>query len=549
LRYLDGIGAIPDYGAANALTVGKAIHAGLEKGVEAAVGEYLMSFPVIGDEHIEESMKLERLIPLAKGMLPDGGEFEVEITNSDFTGFIDFLATENGVDYDMYDFKHSNNTSKYRESGQLHVYKYFFELLNPGKRISRMFFLMIPKTGIKRGKKEEIGRFRERIQAELDKIEPFLVPIEYDFQKVMGFMLSVKHALEAQTHEKRQTYLCSWCEYQDYCEKGETYMLLPKNERRNIEKVTKRTLWLYGSPFSGKTTFANKFEDPLMLNTDGNIKFVDAPFISIKNEVKAEGRMTKTTLAWEVFKGAVDELERKEGGFKTIIVDLLEDLHEHCRVYMYQKMGITHESDDGFKAWDKVRVEFLSTLRRLMNLDYENIILISHEDASKDITRKGGDKITAIKPNLQEKTSNKVSGMVDIVARVVADGDARTLSFKSDAVVFGGGRLTVGQREIPLDYAEFLKVYDEANKNAASSMRASESANGSAAKAEPEAEVAEQGTTERARRARKATGAHEHDGAHGAEEAPSNVSEEAPSIVSEEPEGKPATRTRKRRAE
>jgi hypothetical protein len=137
-------------------------------------------------------------------------------------------------------------------------------------------------------------------------------------------------------------------------------------------------------------------------------------------------------------------------------------------------MGITHESDDSFRAWDKVRTEFLSTLKKLMNLDYENIILISHEDTSKDITKKGGDKITAIKPNLQEKTANKVAGMVDIVARVVADGEIRTLSFKTNEVIFGGGRLTASTNEIPLDYAAFLEVYEEANKNAVAKMKGEE---------------------------------------------------------------------------
>lgn len=70
---------------------------------------------------------------------------------------------------------------------------------------------------------------------------------------------------------------------------------------------------------------------------------------------------------------------------------------------------------------------------------YENIILISHEDTSKDITKKGGDKITAIKPNMQDKVALKVAGMVDIVARIVADGDDRTFNFKSNEVIFGGG--------------------------------------------------------------------------------------------------------------
>ena len=52
---------------------------------------------------------------------------------------------------------------------------------------------------------------------------------------------------------------------------------------------------------------------------------------------------------------------------------------------------------------------------------------------------------------------------VDIVARVVADGDERILSFKTNEVIFGGGRLSVTDKVIPLDYDEFLKVYEESN--------------------------------------------------------------------------------------
>jgi len=243
-------------------------------------------------------------------------------------------------------------------------------------------------------------------------------------------------------------------------------MLLPKNERRTINAITKKTLWLYGAPFSGKTTLANKFPDPLMLNTDGNIKFVDAPFIAIKNVVEVEGRITKTTLAWEVFKDVISELEKKQNDFKTIVVDLLEDLYEHCRLYMYEKLGISHESDDSFRAWDKVRTEFLSTLKRLMNLDYDNIILISHEDMSRDITKKAGEKITSIKPNIADKLANKIAGMVDLVARVVAEDNARTLSIKPSDVVFGGGRLSVSETEIPLEYDALMAIYKDVNESA-----------------------------------------------------------------------------------
>jgi phage nucleotide-binding protein len=485
MRYLQGLTTIPATEPDNPLILGQTVHTGIEKSLEEAIREYCFSFPIITDEHINEIIKFETVIPLVRAAIPPGGKFEVEIKDDDFHGFIDYLAPMGymskealhnpyGEDvdvFDLYDFKYSNNVSGYKKSGQLHEYKYFFERNNPGKKIRNMYLVFIPKVTIRQKKTETLTEFRQRLKEELSGVEVKTVQIGFNPERVIEFLFGIKAVNEETEFPQEKSYLCRYCEFQEYCEKGNDYMIkLPENKRRNIEAVEKRVLWIYGVPFCGKTTFANNFPDPLMLNTDGNIKFVDAPYIRIKDEVRVEGRQTKRTLAWDVFKDTISELEKKENTFRTIVVDLLEDLYEHCRLYMYQQMGITHESDDSFRAWDKVRGEFLNTLKRLMNLDYENIILISHEDTSKDITRKGGDKITAIKPNLQEKVANKVAGMVDVVARIVADGETRTFSFKSNEVIFGGGRLRVNAKDIPLDVKALFAVYDEANKNAASGM-------------------------------------------------------------------------------
>ena len=471
MRYIYGITTIPPAEPDNALIMGQTVHTGIEKSLEEAIKEYSFSYPIITDEHINEIIKFETVIPLARAAIPPGGAFEVEIADSDFHGFIDYLVPVGNGYFDLYDFKYSNNVSGYKQSNQLHLYKYFWERNNPGKKIRNMYFLFIPKVSIRQKKTETLLDFRQRLKEELAGAEVKTVQIGFNPEKVIEFLFGIKAIKEEKDFPQNKSYLCRFCEYQENCEKGWNYfMKLPENKRRNIEAVEKRVLWIYGVPFCGKTTFANSFPDPLMLNTDGNIKFVDAPYIRIKDEIKVEGRMTKRTLAWDVFKDTISELEKKDNTFKTIVVDLLEDLYEHCRLYMYQQMGITHESDDSFRAWDKVRGEFLNTLKRLMNLDYENIILISHEDTSKDITKKGGDKITAIKPNLQDKVANKVAGMVDVVARIVADGDTRTFSFKSNEVIFGGGRLKVNAKDIPLDVNALFAVYDEANKNAASGV-------------------------------------------------------------------------------
>lgn len=501
---MERLNTIPDTEPDNALILGTALHTGIEEGVEQALDFYQSSFPILTDDHIHEMMKLEAMIPKAKAILPPGGTFELPIGDSDFTGLMDYLwpcgwdSRTNETLFNLYDFKYSNNAKSYAVSGQLHEYKYFYELTHPGHRIRNMYFLMVPKPKIRQKSSETLYQFRDRLQAALKDAEPTLLSVRYDPMKIVDFLTDVKHMVEATDFPKNPNHFCGWCEYEEYCQKGWDYMLLPKNERRGLNATKKKVVWLYGAPFSGKTFFANQFPDPLMLNTDGNIKFVDAPYIAIRDTVTVEGRLTKRKLAYEVFVETVAELEKKQNDFKTIAVDLLEDVYESCRVYICDRQGWKHESDDSFRAWDMVRSEFLNTLKRLVSLDYENIILISHEDRSRDLTRKGGDKISSIKPNLQDKVANKVAGMVDLVARIVADDNERVLSFKTSEVIFGGGRLTVHNKEIPLDYDAFCEVYEEANSKAVGALK-----RGGNTPATPAPETADSGEQRPSRRGRK----------------------------------------------
>lgn len=484
LRYIDKYTTLPKNDPQDALILGHALHTGIEKDTEAALKEYYEAYPVVTDEHINEALKLEYWLPKIKNEFYEryGSEYdkalhEVKIEDEGFIGFIDLLVPVEKDTYDLYDFKYSNNVKNYMDSEQLHLYKYFFEKLNPGKKIREMYFMFVPKCQIKIKYKnktnpidETMFEFRKRMVEDLDSKKIEFVKIEYKDDKVFDFYTDVRQLQECTDYIKKPTRLCDWCEYQRYCEsegKDDLDMVLPKNERTSNSSVTRRKIWIYGAPFSGKTYLANQFPDMLLLSTDGNYTQLPdgiPPHIDIKDVVTVEGRITKKQFAWEVFKDAIGELEKKQNDFKTIVMDLIEDTYEQCRLYMYDKLGITHESDDSFRAWDKVRTEFLSTIKRLMNLDYENIILISHEDTSKDITKKSGDKITSIKPNLQDKAALKISGMVDMVVRVVNDENKRSISFKTSDVVFGGGRLTVNVDEIPCSYEELIRVYAEANE-------------------------------------------------------------------------------------
>lgn len=242
-------------------------------------------------------------------------------------------------------------------------------------------------------------------------------------------------------------------------------MDLPKNERVPIGTVNFMKGWIYGAPFVGKTTFLDAAPDPLNINTDGNTKYVTMQRILLRDEITKTGRLIHRKFAWEVFKNIIDQLEQGSE-FKTIIVDLVEDTREMCRLYMYDKLEIQHESEAGYgKGWDIIKTEYLSTMRRLLSLDY-NIFLVSHEDISKDLSKKNGDKITRIAPNIPEAIALKLAGMVDFVARVVVNDDgSRILSFNANDVVFGGGRLkALWGKEVPLKWENLNKAYEDARE-------------------------------------------------------------------------------------
>lgn len=475
LRYRDGLETIFNCDPQNALVLGHALHTGIEKDVQDAIDEYYSAYPIIDDRHVTEAMKLEYLIPKVKAILPEG-QHEVKIETDDFVGYIDLLVlADKGLwldapdgpmkcdYYDIYDFKYSNNVNGYMESAQLHLYKYFFELTNPGKRIRNLYFVFIPKCQLKQKYKnktnprdETIYEFRKRCLEDLEQKEIRMEQVQYEPNKVIEYLLATKHCVEDTEYIKQPSRLCDWCEYQLYCQKGIDYMNLPKNERREKALDTAPDMWIYADSYVGKSTFVDQIDDLIFANTDGNTENTTSPVVRIKDEITTTGRMTNKKFAWEVFLEFVEELEKKENDFKAVALDLIEDLYEHCRLYMYDKLGIEHEQDAGFgKGWDMVRTEFLSTIKRLKNLGYR-IIYISKE-LKTEINLKNGAKITSYAPNLPDKVANVLAGTVTLTVRAFMNNRGRFLQLAKEENIFGGGRFSFVNDTCPLDMNAFVE--------------------------------------------------------------------------------------------
>lgn len=227
LQYIDGLETIPSDDPANALIIGTALHKAIETDIDTAIEEYFSSYNIITDQHIDEEIKLRCLIPKVKEILPDGIH-EVQVIDTNFMGTLDLLVPVNETEFDLYDFKYSNNWMRYMDSRQLHLYKYYFEKTNPKKKIRNMYFLFVPKVQIRQKKTEDLCQFRQRLLKELDKVQPHLEAVQYDPQKVIDHLEITQVIPQMTEYSKNKSRLCSWCEYQQYCESDgkEDWMIL-----------------------------------------------------------------------------------------------------------------------------------------------------------------------------------------------------------------------------------------------------------------------------------------------------------------------------------
>lgn len=211
--------------------------------------------------------------------------------------------------------------------------------------------------------------------------------------------------------------------------------MLPENKKVTRDVTNNIKIWVYGQPNIGKTTLANQFPDALMLNTDGNYKGIDSPVVPITD--------------WEQFVNVCDEILEGKHTYKSIVIDLAEDVYTYCRNYYCKKLKIDHEADLGYgKGYDIIKTAFLLVIRKLANSAY-NLLLLSHE---KEVVIKDriGRETTVYKPNFTDGTAIKLAGMMEITGRLFSetiqneDGskeEKRNLFIGSASDVFSGNKI------------------------------------------------------------------------------------------------------------
>ena len=157
--------------------------------------------------------------------------------------------------------------------------------------------------------------------------------------------------------------------------------ILPKNINKETD-LTPKIFLIWGESMSG--------------NTDGNAKKVNTPSVEI----------TKFTEFIEV----IDALEKEQHDYKTVIIDLVDDIEIMLTNYICEQSKVEALADIGFgKGFAKFNQVWKNLMMKLSQMPY-NIIFISHLMNSTD----ENDNLVQV-PSLPQKQLNACQGRCDLV--------------------------------------------------------------------------------------------------------------------------------------
>lgn len=239
LNYIDKLKPKKDIDPRNALYEGTSIHEAIEKrSISEGLESYKSNYDELGPEHEFEMYKLEKAMDKAIKQIDYKGEYEYKILTDDFIGYIDMLIKNDDGTYSLLDFKFSNNVAGYKDSGQLHVYNYYYEKTT-GNKVKDLYYVMVPKCPTKYSQDEDIDKLKKEVDDFYSKNNVRFEQVEFDRKKVNYFFARKTLMEKDKIFEKRYSFKCSWCPFQKYCASNGK----DKSELEDSGEVKEVSLW------------------------------------------------------------------------------------------------------------------------------------------------------------------------------------------------------------------------------------------------------------------------------------------------------------------
>lgn len=158
--------------------------------------------------------------------------------------------------------------------------------------------------------------------------------------------------------------------------------------------------WLfYSEPKTGKTSLAAGFLDPLFLVTEKSTESITAYSADLKS--------------WKDFEEAVTELLKGKHIYRTVVVDVVDQLYNYCVEHCCNQLGIKHQSDVGFaKAYHLIDNTFTHWINKL-EMSGLGLVFTSHM-SEKEVKTKDSSFIKIV-PGLQPRGRTVLESKVSAI--------------------------------------------------------------------------------------------------------------------------------------
>jgi hypothetical protein len=230
-------------------------------------------------------------------------------------------------------------------------------------------------------------------------------------------------------------------------------MLLPTQKTPPKPDLADLTVLCYGPTKIGKSTWCSGAEGAVFLSTEPGLNSLEVFQVPVRT--------------WDELLAACGELAEGNHGFKTVIIDTIDNAYRMCAEYVCRKFKVEHEADLSYgKGYALIQGEFQRVLNKLAFMPY-GLYLVSHSQNIEVETRTG--KYTKTVPTLPEKARKIVLGLVDMIlycdieTTTGADNKVtarRVMRTKPSLYYEAGDRTGRLPEVIDLDYSRFIEAYD-----------------------------------------------------------------------------------------
>jgi hypothetical protein len=233
--------------------------------------------------------------------------------------------------------------------------------------------------------------------------------------------------------------------------------LLPTQPTPPKRDLSDLTTLIVGFPKAGKTTLASRFPSSVILATEAGQNSIECYRVTIDS--------------WATHLAVCNELAQGNHGFRTVVIDTIDNLWLLCQRHICEKHHVEHESDLAFgKGYSLILTEFQRVLTKISHLPY-GLVMISHAELEEVKTRTGSYHKAV--PSLRERPRKVVLGMADLIlycdieTAPGPDGQPtmrRVMRTKPSPYFEAGDRTGRLPETIELDFDAFLAAFQAAQQ-------------------------------------------------------------------------------------